>query len=255
MDVLIVGAGPAGLSAALAATERGLSHLVLEQEGDLGGSLLHYPRRKMVLLQPVDLPLHGRLVARGVPEGALPRADGGPGGGAHGWTSASARRSRACAASRTASSRSGPPPTCHWARSVILAVGRRGTPRKLDVPGEELPKVMYRLIDAESYRGQKAAGGGRRRQRGRGRDRPRPAARQRGHALLPPREAGAHQEEERGPLRAAGGRRAHQARSSARGWWRSLPDRVRLEVGAEVHELPNDYVFVFAGRRAALRRS
>src|SRR5687767_1989252 len=61
LDVVIVGAGPAGLSAALAATERGLSHLVLEQEGDLGGSLLHYPRRKMVLLQPVDLPLHGRL--------------------------------------------------------------------------------------------------------------------------------------------------------------------------------------------------
>ena len=60
-DVIIVGAGPAGLSAALAATERGLSFIVLEQEADLGGSLLHYPRRKMVLLQPVDLPMHGRL--------------------------------------------------------------------------------------------------------------------------------------------------------------------------------------------------
>ena len=42
----------------------------------------------------------------------------------------------------------------HQCRSVLLAVGRRGTPRKLDVPGEELPKVVYRLIDPEQYRGQ-----------------------------------------------------------------------------------------------------
>src|SRR5690606_24618526 len=39
------------------------------------------------------------------------------------------------------------------ARHVVLALGRRGTPRKLEVPGEELPKVMYQLIDAQSYRG------------------------------------------------------------------------------------------------------
>ena len=39
-------------------------------------------------------------------------------------------------------------------RSVLLAIGRRGTPRKLDVPGEELPKVVYRLVDPEQYRGQ-----------------------------------------------------------------------------------------------------
>ena len=61
VDVLIVGAGPSGLSAALAAVERGLRHRVIEQEETLGGSLLHYPRRKLVLIQPVDVPLHGRL--------------------------------------------------------------------------------------------------------------------------------------------------------------------------------------------------
>ena len=35
--------------------------------------------------------------------------------------------------------------------SVLLAIGRRGTPRKLEVPGENLPKVVYRLIDPEQY--------------------------------------------------------------------------------------------------------
>jgi len=39
-------------------------------------------------------------------------------------------------------------------RAIVLAVGRRGTPRKLGVPGEDLPKVVYRLIDAEQYDGQ-----------------------------------------------------------------------------------------------------
>jgi thioredoxin reductase len=47
-------------------------------------------------------------------------------------------------------------------RAVLLAIGRRGTPRKLGVAGEELPKVVYRLIDAEQYRGQNVlvVGGG-----------------------------------------------------------------------------------------------
>ena len=45
---------------------------------------------------------------------------------------------------------------------MLLAIGRRGTPRKLDVTGEDLPKVVYRLIDPEQYRGQRVlvVGGG-----------------------------------------------------------------------------------------------
>ena len=48
------------------------------------------------------------------------------------------------------------------ASAVLLAIGRRGTPRKLGVPGEELPKVVYRLIDPEQYRGRQVivVGGG-----------------------------------------------------------------------------------------------
>jgi ferredoxin len=49
LDAVVVGAGPAGLAAALTAAERGLSYLLVEQEPDLGGTMLHYPRRKLVL--------------------------------------------------------------------------------------------------------------------------------------------------------------------------------------------------------------
>jgi len=48
------------------------------------------------------------------------------------------------------------------ASQVVLALGRRGTPRKLGIPGEELSKVMYKLIDAETYKNRKilVIGGG-----------------------------------------------------------------------------------------------
>jgi thioredoxin reductase/ferredoxin len=161
LDIAIVGAGPAGLSAALAAVERGLSHVVLEQEADLGGSLLHYPRRKMVLLQPVDLPLHGRLIEEEyqkehflelmqdlVAKHRLAIQFGHK-------VVALERNPDAVFELRTSAG-------TFRAHTVILAVGRRGTPRKLGVSGEVLGKVMYRLLDAESYRGQKVlvVGGG-----------------------------------------------------------------------------------------------
>src|SRR5690606_26128779 len=40
----------------------------------------------------------------------------------------------------------------HRARTIVLAIGRRGTPQKLGCPGEDLPHVVYRLIEAEQYR-------------------------------------------------------------------------------------------------------
>ena len=47
-------------------------------------------------------------------------------------------------------------------RNVCLAIGRGGSPRKLGVPGEDLPKVAYSLMDAASYRGRRVlvVGGG-----------------------------------------------------------------------------------------------
>lgn len=63
-DVAIVGAGPAGLTAALCAMDRGLSYRLLDREEVLGGAILHYPRRKVVLTAPVELPLVGKIHAK-----------------------------------------------------------------------------------------------------------------------------------------------------------------------------------------------
>jgi thioredoxin reductase/NAD-dependent dihydropyrimidine dehydrogenase PreA subunit len=245
LETLIVGAGPAGLSAALACVERGLSHLVLEQEADLGGSLLHYPRRKMVLLQPVDLPLHGRLSREEyqkedfleLMEGLVKE---------HRLHVRFGLKATSVARLDDGTFEVGTAEGTHRARSVVLALGRRGTPRKLGAPGEELPKVMYRLIDAESYRDQKllVVGGG---------DSAVEAAiglaRQAGNVvtLSYRREKLVRikkkNEDRLAPLLASG--RVQPLFGSQ--VVEIGPDRVHLKVGSEVRELPNDYVFVFAG--------
>jgi thioredoxin reductase len=147
--VAIVGSGPAGLSAALTASRTGLSYVVLEREDDLGGTLLHYPRQKMVLTQPVEIHPWGKLdrdeylkeTLLGIFESIVRD---------HSldirFNQLVDDVTRENGAFRVRS-----PAGVVRARNVILAQGRRGLPRKLGVPGEELPKVMYKLLDASSY--------------------------------------------------------------------------------------------------------
>jgi thioredoxin reductase/ferredoxin len=245
LEVLIVGAGPAGLSAGLSCVEQGLSHLILEQEADLGGSLLHYPRRKMVLLQPVDMPLHGRL-SQGEyqKEHFLELMEGLV--GAHRLHVRFGQKARSVRRVEDGTFEVTTAEDTHRARAVVLALGRRGTPRKLGAAGEELPKVMYRLIDAESYRDQKllVVGGG---------DSAVEAAI--GLAQQPGNQVTLSYRREKlvrikkknedrlAPLLASG--RVQPVFGSQ--VLEIAPGRVRLKVGSEVREMPNDYVFVFAG--------
>ena len=159
LDVAIVGAGPAGIAAALACRQRGLSHVLLDQEG-LGGSVIHYPRRKLVMTAPVDLPLVGRMHFREIGKEAL----------LHFWTTVVRKGSLQLRAPERVSDirrveRGFEVRTDRDAirvRRVLLAIGRRGTPRKLGVPGEESEKVAYRLLEPERWAGRRVlvVGGG-----------------------------------------------------------------------------------------------
>lgn len=159
LDLVIVGAGPAGFSASLAALERRMRFVTLEQES-LGGCVFQYPRGKIVMLQPARLPIVGEVKLRTTRKEDLLEL----------WQGIERNvglkinyRERVDAIERDGGGfRVKTPAGVYRANSVLLAIGRRGTPRKLGVAGEELPKVTYRLIEPEQYAGQRVlvVGGG-----------------------------------------------------------------------------------------------
>lgn len=151
-DVVIVGAGPAGFAATLAAHGHGLRYRTLEQDC-LGGAVAHYPRRKLVLTSPVELPLVGKVKFRETTKEALldlwQRSERETGIRID-YGETVTRIVREAGGFRVTST--GGEVAC---RAVVLAIGRRGTPRRLGAPGEELPKVTYLLEDAADLRGRK----------------------------------------------------------------------------------------------------
>jgi thioredoxin reductase (NADPH) len=150
LDVLIVGAGPAGLAASLAAKKMGLSYQTVEQEA-LGGAVFQYPRGKLVMTAPVDLPIVGKVQFRNTSKEELLKF----------WDQACQGNGLKIAYQERVESIENKDGAFHVRTSkkqyvtcaVLLGIGRRGTPRKLGVPGEELSKVVYCLIDPEQYRG------------------------------------------------------------------------------------------------------
>lgn len=157
-DLVIVGAGPAGLAASLYAREAGLRFVTLEREPDLGGTVRHYPRKKLVMTAPVTVPRLGKVGAREMTKEELVAlwdrlAEGLP--LRTGVTVKVVHRAGSGFAIETNE-------YGYHSRRVILAIGRRGVPRKLGVPGEDLDNVQYALAEPEAFRGDRVlvVGGG-----------------------------------------------------------------------------------------------
>ena len=151
LGVVIVGAGPAGISASLMAKEKNLSFVTVEQDS-LGGTVFQFPRGKLVMTAPVNLPLFGQVNFKETTKEKLLEL----------WekvveqTSLKINFKERVDAIEVAeygfkviTNKSE-----YLTHSVLLAIGRRGTPRKLDTKGEEQTKVVYNLIDPEQYLGQ-----------------------------------------------------------------------------------------------------
>jgi thioredoxin reductase (NADPH) len=159
LDVVIVGAGPAGLAAALRAKELGLRYVVLDK-GALGGTVRSFPRQKLVMTAPVDLPLHGRVRWKQASKEQLLEL----------WERLRREHALIIREHTTVSDlrraadgftviANGEPLRC---ARVVLAIGRRGVPRRLGVPGEDGGRCTYELLEPEQYRGARCAvvGGG-----------------------------------------------------------------------------------------------
>lgn len=151
-DVAIIGAGSAGLAGSLGAIEHGLRYVTIEQEANLGGAIFHYPRNKITMTAPVKLPVVGEMQFREVSKEKLLEfwddiiRNTGMKLNFNERMESITRTGKGFIVRTTKGS--------YETRAVLLAIGRRGTPRRLGVPGEDLPKVVYRLIDPEQYRNQ-----------------------------------------------------------------------------------------------------
>jgi len=151
IDLVIVGAGPAGIGASLAAKDKKLDFVTLEQDS-IGGTVSHYPRGKIVMMAPVVLPIIGKMHFKETTKEALMDF----------WANIISKagleiydreRVESVAAESTGFHVKTSKAEYHT-RAIILAIGRRGTPRTLGVPGEEQTKVVYRLIDPAQYKNQ-----------------------------------------------------------------------------------------------------
>ena len=149
LDVLIVGAGPSGFSASLAALRHKLRVVTIEQD-TLGGTIAHFPRGKIVMTRPMELPIVGKVRFSEPTKDELidfwkkVERETGVKISYNERLETIAPDGRGFVVRTTRGE--------YRTRAVLLAIGRRGTPRKLGVPGEELDKVVYRLIDPEQYR-------------------------------------------------------------------------------------------------------
>ncbi len=159
-DLVIVGAGPAGIAASLTARKMGLNFLTLEQD-TLGGTVFTFPRSKIVMTSAMNLPLHGKVKLFETSKTQLLDL----------WHEVLEKNKitirENCKVESISQSdeffsletNTAGTITSH---KILLAIGRRGTPRKLGVNGETKEKVAYRLLEPENIEGKNivVVGGG-----------------------------------------------------------------------------------------------
>lgn len=243
-DVLIVGAGPAGISASLRAIENKLKYITIERD-EVGGTVAKFPRQKVITTTPLEFPLYGRLPKTELAKEHLLAF----------WDMVLNRAEfNVCTDSMVNDIRRLPDGNLlvltatqqYRARHVVLAIGRAGNPRKLGVNGEQLGKVMYRLIDAHQYRHKNilVIGGG-------------DSAVEAAIALA--QQAGNHvtlsyrrQEFTRVKERNAKGIRQFVDTGRVQVIFNSMPmefrhDSVVLSVAGRLRKISNDYVWIYAG--------
>jgi len=244
VDVCIAGAGPAGISASLRAIQDKLSYVTLEQD-EIGGTIAKFPRQKLVMTSPVEFPMFGKFKKLEVSKEELlafwHRVFRTAGLKVRSGERVEDIQVGADGVFTVRSSRA-----AYRARAVILAIGRRGTPRTLGIPGEELSKVMYSLIDTEAYTDKRilVVGGG--------------------DSAVEAAMGLAHQRGNRVTLSYRGAaftrikeRNAHRVSECIRKKsidviLESNPVEIRersvlLEVDGRRREIPNEYVWIFAG--------
>ncbi len=161
LDLVIIGAGPAGISGSLEAKKSGLRFTTLEQDS-LGGTVFTFPRSKVVMTNPMDLPLFGKVKLFDTSKEELLNI----------WKEALGKYEITIQENtkiekiipllddtfKLVATNGNTFITNH----VLIAIGRRGSPRKLGVPGEDTFKVAYRLLEPERISGKKiiVVGGG-----------------------------------------------------------------------------------------------
>ena len=159
-DLIIIGAGPAGISGALTAKKHGLNFLILEQD-TLGGTVFTFPRKKIVMTSPMDLPLYGKIKLFETTKSELLDL----------WQSVLGKNNITVNENSKVESILSDEGIFRiktikgeefTAISILLSIGRRGTPRKLNIPGETKEKVAYRLLEPEEILGKNiiVVGGG-----------------------------------------------------------------------------------------------
>ena len=243
-DLLIIGAGPAGISASLRAIEHKLNYLTIERD-EVGGTVAKYPRQKLVMTSPVEFPMHGKFSKTSLSKEDLLAF----------WKKVMARTDLNIhltepveTVTREASGifRVKTAKQEFRARAVVLALGRAGTPRKLGVPGEELEHVYYRLIEADHYHDNNIliVGGG-------------DSAIEAALGLASQSGNNVTLSYRKGEFTRIKDRNAKRIQESMRAGkvnvvFNSQPKEFRvgsvdLEVSGETTEIPNDFVWIFAG--------